>query len=283
MRVNPWFSWISFLLVGIISTQVVHLAVSMVLLEFRRSLKWITTLFILTVGAATISLAFFIGEIAFRHGLIAGLNVYAASRMGVIFAFLLTLSTLTVLGVQVLIWPVAASLGWQMRPVAHDVVRASPRFSLLQLFGWVGFIAALFSLIRTLAGLDDWWLELVVFLLLWLVPALLVAVPTLLLAARALRSPWWYLVLLAHVGIVSYLESEVTFISFRFAITSIWWPTWIFLIFNGTCAATIVANGALLRTCGLVMESPLWPRRNPSAVSTMLRSAAGQGVKSTHE
>lgn len=260
IRVNPFFSGLSFLIVGIISAQVVYLSVSMFLLEFRRSLKWITTLFILTASAAMLSLACFIGQGGLTHGLMAGLNVYAVSRMGIIFAFMLTLGTLTVLGLQILIWPVAASLGWQMRPVAQDAVRASPRFSLFQLFGWVGFVAAFLSLVRTLVALDEWWLELSIFLLLWLVPALLAAVPTLLLAARALR-PSRYLALFAYLAIVSFLESAVTFIPFRTGVTGVWWPTWTFLILNVACAATIVANSTLLRACGLIMDLPLWPRR----------------------
>jgi hypothetical protein len=268
---NPFFSWLTVLLAAIVSAQLILLAISMLLLEFRRSLRWVTTLLILAVAAGSMATGHVVGYNIARGTPNYAIFLSPPRQLAVNSAFALTLGVTIVLGLQVLLWPLAASLGWRLRSSEETLGRANPRFSLLQLFGWIGFIAALLSLIRTLAALDNWWFMILVFSLFWMLPALLAAMPTLLMAARAVRRPWWLALLVSYLGIVSYLESEFTAILFGLGITGTWWPVWILLVFNGGVATTVFADTLLVRICGYVPELPLWPRRVPACADRSSR------------
>lgn len=257
----PFYSWKTMAVTGVLCTQFVLFAFWMTLVEFRRSIRWAITL------AAVTSLAF---ALSISHYLTGGVpytqffDYRGWEEAALQFAYVLTIGVVVILLLQIGIWPLSKCFGWRVLVSQEAGTRTHARFSLAQLFMWVGLIAALLSVLRTIFDLDPSW---VIFTVLWVLLTSVVAIPALLVAARPKFNPYLYVGLIAYVPGISYLESELSALCFSHGIVGGWWPLWFIFPVNLAIAVTVLFNVWLLRSMGTLLDLPLSLRRKSPAPS----------------
>ena len=249
-RVNPFFDWRILGALAVTFSQLLMLAVITALWEFKRSIRWLLIIVILLAEAVLLPPLLDLTRPNFQisqWGFIFSLQFL--TTWALVLGLILTVGVASVLLLHVLLWPARNMLGWRVHWGGETIPPVKPQFTLWHLLVWTALIGALLSLGRTLAAFESW-KGMTTFLLLWGVAALLAGFPAIVVATRRRRMLLWLAAGIAGVSLLSFAESELTFLLTKSSGTGTWLPLWLMVLCNGIVAIAVLLHVLLLRWRG---------------------------------